>query len=66
MTGLAKWCFPSTMRDWNHLHVPTDTEKAPIVALFNYKGIQNLSYTPKFYNVGTRKDQILQTRNKVC
>ena len=52
--------FPSTVRAWNDL--PNDIKNAPSVGSFKYKINKNLRSPPKFYNAGTRKDQILHAR----
>ena len=49
--------FHSTVRAWNDL--PNDIQDAPSVGSFKYKINKNLKSPPKFYNAGTRKDQIL-------
>ena len=52
--------FPSTVRAWNDL--PNDIKDAPSVGSFKYKINKNLRSSPKFYNAGTRKGQILHAR----
>ena len=49
--------FPSTIRAWNDL--PNDTKN---VASFKHRLNRNLKPPPKYYNVGSRKGQILQAR----
>ena len=51
--------FPSTVRAWNDL--PNDIKDAPSVGSFKYKINKSLR-SPKFYNAGTCKGQILQAR----
>ena len=51
--------FPSTVRAWNDL--PNDIKDAPSVGSFKYKINKNLR-SPKFYNAGTCKGQIIQER----
>ena len=51
--------FPSTVRVWNDL--PNDIKDAPSVGSFKYKINKSLR-SPKFYNAGTCKGQILQAR----
>ena len=52
--------FPSTIRAWNDL--PNDTKNASSVASFKHRLNRNLKTPPKYYNVGSRKGQILQAR----
>ena len=52
--------FPSTIRAWNDL--PNDTKNASSVASFKHKLNRNLKPPPKYYNVGSFKEQILQAR----
>ena len=52
--------FPSTIRAWNDL--PNDTKNASSVASFKHRLNRNLKPPPKYYNVGSRKGQILQAR----
>ena len=52
--------FPSSTRAWNDL--PNDIQNAPSVASFKYKLNRNLTAPPKYYNAGSRKEQILQAR----
>ena len=52
--------FHSTVCAWNDL--PNDIKDAPSLGSFKYKINTNLRSPPKFYNAGTRKGQILQTR----
>ena len=52
--------FPSTICAWNDL--PNDIKNAPFVASFKYKINKNPRCPPKFYNVVSRKGQIIQAR----
>ena len=52
--------FPSTIRAWNDL--PNDTKNVSSVASFKHRLKRNLKPPPKYYNVGSRKGQILQAR----
>ena len=52
--------FPSSIHTWNDL--PNYIQNAPSLASSKYKLNRNLKATPKYYNAGSSKGQILQAR----
>ena len=52
--------FPSTIRAWNNLS--EDIKQATSVASFKFRLNRGITKPPKYYNVGSRKGQILHAR----
>ena len=52
--------LPSSIRAWNNL--PEDTKNSPTVSSFKFRLNRNRYTPPKYFNVGSRKGQILHAR----